>query len=132
MCGRFSFSSDIQLIINRFKIDQVTFDYMPRYNIAPGQMVPAIISHESKNRLGQLKWGLIPFWAKDEKIAFKTINATEETVHEKPAFKHAFKRKRCIIPADEYYEWKKRRRVNSYTLNFSLAIRLESNNIVGL
>jgi putative SOS response-associated peptidase YedK len=107
MCGRFSFSPEIQQIITRFHIDEVTFDYIPRYNIAPGQMIPAIISHEGKNRLGQLKWGLIPFWAKDEKIAFKTINAKAETVHEKPAFKHAFKRKRCIIPADGFYEWKK-------------------------
>jgi putative SOS response-associated peptidase YedK len=107
MCGRYSFSPEIQQIIQKFKIDEITFEYTPRYNIAPGQLIPAILAHESKNRLGQLKWGLIPYWAKDEKIAFKTINAKAETVHEKPAFKHAFKRKRCIIPADGFYEWKK-------------------------
>jgi putative SOS response-associated peptidase YedK len=92
MCGRYSFSPDIQQIITRFKIDEITFDYTPRYNIAPGQMVPAIIAHEGKNRLGQLKWGLIPYWSKDEKIAFKTINAKAETEHEKPAYKHVLER----------------------------------------
>jgi putative SOS response-associated peptidase YedK len=107
MCGRYSFSPEIQQIITRFKIDEVTFEYTPRYNIAPSQMIPAIIANEGRNRLGLLKWGLIPFWAKDEKIAIKTINAKAETVHEKPAFKHAFRKKRCIIPADGFYEWKK-------------------------
>jgi putative SOS response-associated peptidase YedK len=107
MCGRFSFSAEIQEIIERFHLAEVTFDYTPRYNIAPGQMIPVIIAHGGVNRLGQLKWGLIPYWAKDEKIAFKTINAKAETVHEKPAFKLAFKRKRCLIPADGFYEWKK-------------------------
>ncbi|GIM45232.1 putative SOS response-associated peptidase YoqW [Collibacillus ludicampi] len=107
MCGRYSFSPEIQQIIQRFKIDEITFEYTPRYNLAPGQMIPAIIANEGRNRLGLLKWGLIPYWAKDEKIGYKTINAKAETVHEKPAFRHAFRKKRCIIPADGFYEWKK-------------------------
>jgi putative SOS response-associated peptidase YedK len=70
-------------------------------------MVLAIIHDGVKNRMGELKWGLIPEWAKDEKIAYRTLNARAETLLEKPAFKIPFQRKRCLIPADSFYEWKK-------------------------
>lgn len=106
MCGRYTLTTPSIEIMKRFGIDQIPFDYQPRYNIAPGQMVPAIISDSGTNRIGQLKWGFIPSWAKDEKMAGNMINAKAETVHEKSAFKHAFQRKRCIILADGFYEWK--------------------------
>jgi putative SOS response-associated peptidase YedK len=81
----------------------------PRYNIAPTQLIAAIrVQPDSPDRaLAMLKWGLIPFWAKDSKIAFKLINARSETAAEKPAFRAAFKYRRCLIPADGFYEWKK-------------------------
>jgi putative SOS response-associated peptidase YedK len=70
-------------------------------------MVPAVINDGEKNRIGLLKWGLIPSWAKDPKIAFQTINARAETIADKPAFRVPIRRKRCLIPADSFYEWKR-------------------------
>ncbi|GIM48485.1 putative SOS response-associated peptidase YoqW [Collibacillus ludicampi] len=107
MCGRFTLTVPVESLIERFQVDQVPFDYQPRYNIAPGQLITAVVAHERKKRIGQLKWGLIPSWAKDEKIGYKMINAKAETVQEKPAFRNAFKKRRCIIPADGFYEWKR-------------------------
>lgn len=89
----------------RFAVEQLSFEYQPRFNIAPGQLIPAVISQEGKNRLGLLKWGFVPSWAKDTSGAYKMINAKSETVHEKPSFKNSFLRKRCVIPADGFYEW---------------------------
>ncbi|GIQ69206.1 putative SOS response-associated peptidase YoqW [Xylanibacillus composti] len=91
----------------RFFIDQANVpEHVPRYNVAPGQLIPAIVHDGTKNRLGELKWGLVPNWAQDAKGGFKMINARAETVREKPAFRASFQRKRCIIPADGFYEWK--------------------------
>jgi putative SOS response-associated peptidase YedK len=79
----------------------------PRYNIAPTQDVLAVRLDDSGNQEAvQLRWGLIPFWAKEEKIAYSTINTRAETVAKKPAFREAFKKRRCLIAADGYYEWK--------------------------
>jgi len=107
MCGRFTLTASPEQLAMRFHADLPSFDYQPRYNIAPGQRITAVIAHEGKNRIGELKWGLVPSWAKDEKIGYKTLNAKAETVHEKPAFKTAFLRRRCVIPADGFYEWQK-------------------------
>ena len=80
----------------------------PRYNIAPTQDILAIrLDKEGQQEAIQLRWGLLPFWAKDEKISYSTINARAETVAQKPAFRDAFTKRRCLIPADGYYEWKK-------------------------
>jgi putative SOS response-associated peptidase YedK len=106
MCGRFTLTTSKDELEERYQAI-VQFDYRPRYNIAPGQLIAAVISDGEKKRIGQLKWGLIPFWAKDEKIGYKMINAKCETLHEKPAFKHLLVRKRCLIPADGFYEWAK-------------------------
>lgn len=109
MCGRFTLFAPYYEIIERFDIE-VAFaesDYIPSYNIAPSQQVVAIINDGKRNRLGHLRWGLIPPWAKDEKIGYKMINARAETVAEKPSFRKAFSKKRCIIPADSFYEWQK-------------------------
>ncbi|MGY4689366.1 SOS response-associated peptidase [Salibacterium sp. K-3] len=108
MCGRFTLTVDLNKIQEQFDIDEITIeDYDVSYNIAPSQEILAVISDGKHNRLGKLRWGLIPFWAKDKKIGYKMINARAETVAEKGSFKHAFKKRRCIIPADSFYEWQK-------------------------
>ncbi|WP_202077376.1 SOS response-associated peptidase [Caldalkalibacillus salinus] len=107
MCGRFTLYSPLQLLYDRFYIDHADFMFESQYNIAPSQQVLAVVNDGEKNRMGYLKWGLIPRWAKDEKIGNKLINARAETIHEKPSFKTAYKKRRCLIPADGFYEWKK-------------------------
>lgn len=91
----------------RFMLESSTPFYEPRYNVAPGQMIPAIINNGAQNKLGQLRWGLIPSWAKDAKIGYTMINARVETIADKPAFRTSLRSKRCIIPADGFYEWKR-------------------------
>ncbi|WP_252502563.1 SOS response-associated peptidase [Sporosarcina sp. Marseille-Q4943] len=110
MCGRFTLFAPYYEIIDRFDIESAFSenDYIPSYNIAPSQQVAAIINDGHKNRLGHLRWGLIPPWAKDEKIGYKMINARAETVAEKPSFRKAFQKKRCILPADSFYEWQRK------------------------
>jgi putative SOS response-associated peptidase YedK len=108
MCGRYSLFANFREIEERF--GEATFEedeYEESYNIAPSQMVLSVINDGVKNRLGYLKWGLVPSWAKDSKVGFKMINARAETVHEKPSFREAFKKKRCLIVADSFYEWKR-------------------------
>ena len=108
MCGRYSLFADFREIEERF--GEATFEedeYEESYNIAPSQMVLSVINDGVKNRLGYLKWGLVPSWAKDSKVGFKMINARAETVHEKPSFREAFKKKRCLIVADSFYQWKR-------------------------
>ncbi|MGC5327622.1 SOS response-associated peptidase [Brevibacillus sp. SYSU BS000544] len=107
MCGRFSLFAEPAELIKRFGIHTFTFDFLPSYNIAPGQNIPAILSDQGERRMGQLHWGLIPSWAKDESIGYKLINAKAETIQEKPSFRTLFVRKRCLIPVDGFYEWKK-------------------------
>jgi putative SOS response-associated peptidase YedK len=82
-------------------------DIVPRYNIAPTQNVLCVRNREGENEMVTLRWGLVPFWAKDLKIGAKMINARGETVAEKPAFRAAFKKRRCLVVADGFYEWKK-------------------------
>ncbi|MCY8938947.1 SOS response-associated peptidase [Peribacillus frigoritolerans] len=108
MCGRFTLFTDIEEIKERFDI-QGSFDeeYQFSYNIAPSQSVLSVINDGVRNRLGFLRWGLIPFWAKDEKAGYKMINARAETIAEKASFRNAYRKKRCMIIADSFYEWKK-------------------------
>ncbi|MCY9029075.1 SOS response-associated peptidase [Bacillus inaquosorum] len=109
MCGRFTLFSAFEDIIDHFDIDQFLpkDEYHPSYNVAPSQSILAIINDGLNNRLGMIRWGLIPPWAKDEKIGYKMINARAETLPEKPAFRKPLISKRCIIPADSFYEWKR-------------------------
>ncbi|MBD1843316.1 SOS response-associated peptidase [Cyanobacteria bacterium FACHB-63] len=103
MCGRFTQTHLAEAIAQTFDLDEIP-NWQPRYNIAPTQSIGAIVEpHHFK----LLRWGLIPAWAKDATIANKLINARAETVSEKPSFRDAFKRRRCLIVADGYYEWKK-------------------------
>lgn len=111
MCGRITFTLNkddfIQELKTQYNIDDIDFAYqLPRYNIAPSENVISIINDGKKYRVGLLKWGFIPSWAKDDK--FYMINAKAETIDEKPMFKHAFKTQRCIVLSDGYYEWKKK------------------------
>ena len=80
----------------------------PRYNIAPSQEVAVVRDGDGGRSLSMLRWGLIPGWAKDPAIAYKLINARSETVSEKPSFRSAYRRRRCLIPADGFYEWTRR------------------------
>jgi putative SOS response-associated peptidase YedK len=110
MCGRYSISK-IQKTIEKALTDSLgatfTFDFSPVYNAAPSMDLPVIVN-ESPDRIVPYRWGLIPFWAKDEKIGYKMINARRETLLEKPSFKTAARKKRCLVLADGYYEWQKR------------------------
>lgn len=105
MCGRFSFSPLAKVIEDRFDV-KVDSNYKPRYNCAPSQNL-AIISNADPGEISYFRWGLIPFWAKDARIGNRLINARSETIHEKPAFKSSFRRKRCLVLSDGFFEWKK-------------------------
>ena len=106
MCGRFTQHHTIDEIIERFEVALVEYEAEPSYNIAPTQTVTAIVQNHERAMVG-LQWGLIPFWAKDPKIASQLINARAETLAEKPSFKYALAKRRCLIPVDGFYEWKK-------------------------
>ena len=108
MCGRYTITVTVEELMARFMAEDATVPcHRPRYNVAPMQMVPAVIHDGTRNRLGMLKWGLVPPWAEDERIGARMINARAETLEERPAFRQAFRRKRCILPADGFYEWKR-------------------------
>lgn len=106
MCGRFSFTSVRDEVENRFGVFIDKDEYTPRYNCAPSQKL-AVISNTSPEKLSYFRWGLIPFWAKDISIGNKLINARAETINEKSSFKNSFKRKRCLVLSDGFYEWKR-------------------------
>ena len=108
MCGRFTLFTDRDLLAERFHLINIDeLPYEPRYNIAPSQPVLAVIGDGEHNKVGFLRWGLIPSFVKDKAIGYKMINARAETVDEKPTFKRLLSRKRCLILADSFYEWRK-------------------------
>src|SRR5262249_57966154 len=95
----------------RFDVEPIEEFLAPRYKSAPSEIIPVIRLSRSDDGLRQMagcKWGLIPYWAKDPKIGNNLINAKAETIAEKPSFKQAFAKQRCLIPADGFYEWRKR------------------------
>lgn len=106
MCGRFTFTQPENLVTEVFQLSSSP-TLSPRYNIAPTQSVPTVLldSDDGERQFKMLRWGLIPSWAKDMKMGAALINARAETVAEKPAFRSAFKRRRCLILADGFYEW---------------------------
>ncbi len=108
MCGRFALTINPNLLARLFNLETVP-ELEPRYNIAPGQDIAAVI-HDKKSNSNQLRmlcWGLVLGWSKDPDIGYKMINARSETVHEKLSFRKAFQSKRCLIPTDGFYEWEK-------------------------
>lgn len=107
MCGRYSLTSPPEALRRLFKTTGPLPNLQPRYNIAPTQIVPVVRAGEGRRALAMMRWGLVPSWAKDLSIASRMINARGETVAEKPAFRKAFRSRRCLVPADGYYEWRK-------------------------
>ncbi len=106
MCGRFTLRTPANVLVRQFAL-AFEPELRPRYNIAPTQDVPVVRSSGGGREWAQLRWGLIPSWAKDPSMGSRMINARSETVAEKPSFRAAFKRRRCLVVADGYYEWQK-------------------------
>lgn len=110
MCGRFNLTATPEQVKEAFNLPSL-FDYESGYNITPGQDVLAIVPSDEAidgnqhNQAVQLFWGLIPSWSKDRKISQHLINARAETIAEKPSFRSAFQKRRCLIPATGFYEW---------------------------
>ena len=107
MCGRFTLFQSTEIMSKAFDLGKIS-PFKPRYNIAPTQEIATILikSDDTERQLKMLHWGLIPSWAKDVKMGAKLINARAETLTEKPSFRTAFKKRRCLIIADGFYEWK--------------------------
>ena len=110
MCGRLNLSSDPADLADELRLDVVSYDFTPRYNVPPGADVPIVVERlneagELTRRLETAHWGLVPTWAKDPKIGFKAFNARSETVLEKPMFRQAIRRRRAALPIPGYYEW---------------------------
>lgn len=107
MCGRYSLSAPGDVIAEIFALAHVP-DLRPRWNIAPTQDAAVVrAGDDGARRLDLLRWGLVPFWAKEASIGNRMINARSETAHEKASFKHPLRRRRCLVPADGFYEWRK-------------------------
>ena len=105
MCGRFGLFVTPEVLEEYFSLDDLVAAVEPRYNLTPGRAVAAVRESEGKRRLDALQWGLIPFWAKDATIGRRLINARLDSVAEKPAYREAWQRRRCLIPASGFYEW---------------------------
>ncbi len=103
MCGRFALFSSKQSIINYYKELVIKGEIEPNYNIAPSMIVPVVFWEKDRFVLQNLKWGFVPFWSSDKNF----INIRAETIAEKPSFKYAFAKRRCLIPANGFFEWKK-------------------------
>ncbi|HUE77591.1 MAG TPA: SOS response-associated peptidase [Longimicrobiales bacterium] len=110
MCGRFSLGVDTDRLISEFDVDVVTIEHRPRYNIAPTQPVAAVVRDAGDLRLGSLRWGLVPAGPAPPPGGRPIINARSETVARKPAFADSFRRRRCWILADGFYEWREESR----------------------
>ncbi|MXV77649.1 SOS response-associated peptidase [Candidatus Poribacteria bacterium] len=130
MCGRFTLASELDALHDTFGESNFWLEFNPRYNITPTQDVAVISNrqHDPDRRqeqkgYGFFQWGLIPSWAKDAKIGSRMINARSETLSEKPSFRAAYKRRRCLVLADGYYEWQK---IEGEKIKQPMYIRLES------
>jgi putative SOS response-associated peptidase YedK len=109
MCGRYRLTAKERYIAEHFELEQSEVRWSTRYNIAPTQQV-AVVRRDAntpRREFSLMRWGLIPHWAKDSSIAAGTVNAMSETAAQKPAFRDAFRSRRCLLPADGFYEWKK-------------------------
>jgi len=105
MCGRYSLAQPIESVLAHFEAQSFRGDYLERYNIAPTQSVPVVVAPEGQRALEVMRWGLIPSWSKGPKGQAPLINARAETIQEKPSFRSSFKSRRCLVPADGFYEW---------------------------
>lgn len=124
MCGRFTLTRPNELITDLFGLIPTPV-LPPRFNIAPGQYIPVVREIHGgpfggDREVALLRWGLIPPWAKNQKLAYKLVNARSETAAENPAFRNAFRRRRCLVPADGYYEWREEAgRKQPYWIHFA-------------
>ena len=108
MCGRYSITTAPEAMRRLFRFENAALELPPRYNAAPTDMLPVVrLGRDGRRELAVLRWGLIPFWAKDEKIGYRSINARAESVATAPAFREAFRHRRCLVPVNGFYEWKK-------------------------
>lgn len=106
MCGRYTLITDIQELEERFSFKGADLSMLPNFNVAPTQNV-LTVTHNDENQAQLMRWGLIPSWAKDAKIGNRMINARSETLTERPSYRTAFQRRRCLVIADSFYEWQK-------------------------
>lgn len=104
MCGRYTLSELGEVLLRQFGLSELP-DLKPSYNVAPGTPILAVGQRDGERRATLLKWGLVPSWAKDPRIGYKMINARSETAAEKPSFRSAWRKRRCLIPADGFFEW---------------------------
>ena len=124
MCGRFARKSTQEVLADWFGLELEEMPWFaPSYNAAPQSVQPAVrLNHDSgRCEVALLRWGLVPFWAKDAKIGYNTINARAEDVASKPAFREALKKRRCLVPADAYYEWQRLDAKSKRPFAFALA-----------
>ncbi len=105
MCGRYTVTKT-EGLTERFKAEQPQLPITARYNVAPSQVMPVVLRN-SPNRVEWLKWGLVPFWSKEPKAGYSTINARAEGIADKPTYRKPIRSQRCIVPADGFYEWQK-------------------------
>jgi len=108
MCGRYTLTKPIKTIISHFEAQSFKGEYLERYNIAPTQSMPVVVSLDGNRELEIMRWGLLPSWSKDPKTHSLLINTRAETIQEKPSFRSSFKSRRCLVPTDGFYEWTKK------------------------
>lgn len=125
MCGRFTLTTELEQLEERFSFHAANLAFTPHYNIAPSQQVLTVIGAEG-HRAGFLRWGLIPSWTKDLSIGNRMINARAESVAEKPSFRRALQKRRCLVLADGFYEWRKEGKIKT-----PMYIRLKSHEPFG-
>jgi putative SOS response-associated peptidase YedK len=109
VCGRYTLAVPVGELVQLFQVDRnAVEDLAPRFNVAPGQEAPVVLADgDGRRHMGLLRWGLIPSWADDPGVGSRMINARSETVDTRPAFREAFRTRRCLIPVDGFYEWRK-------------------------
>ncbi len=105
MCGRYTFTQEIEELEKLVRFICKVIEFKPRFNIAPRSMVPVLVSENGQTVLKSMRWGLIPPWAPDQSIGDKLTNARSETITEKQSYRRPFEKQRCLIPADGFYEW---------------------------
>jgi putative SOS response-associated peptidase YedK len=107
MCGRFIQKSERRIIAEEFYVQEFIDPLAVSFNVAPGQTAGVILAGSGGNGYARYRWGLVPSWAKDPAIGNRMINARSETIAEKPSYRSAFRKRRCLVPVDGFYEWKK-------------------------
>lgn len=105
MCGRYTLHKKADELAKRYNLARMPHDIRENFNVAPGQTMPVIVWEDGERQLELMRWGLIPLWANDPKIGYKLINARDDTIFDKPMWRNVILKKRCLIPADGFYEW---------------------------